>query len=198
MSREVCEHGNWLESPCYYCQTKPPFSPVIAAKDARIAELEAAIARDMGGDYLSLQALYVRQIATLAQRNRELLALRKALEHMGRCAYCAEDSWEDCEGGRQALAALASTAQAADEAERKILEAAWERVNHMPGDGITVGWGALKAKILGTESGEARPTPEPHREPGWGHALGCPFNGLDVLECSYGMPNAPVSGEAQP
>lgn len=43
MIREVCEHGNWLESPCYYCQTKPPFSPVIAAKDARIAELEAVI-----------------------------------------------------------------------------------------------------------------------------------------------------------
>ena len=33
--------------------------------------------------------------------------LYEALEHMRWCRHCGEDSWEDCEGGRQALAALA-------------------------------------------------------------------------------------------
>lgn len=30
-----------------------------------------------------------------------------ALQHMQHCASCAEGSWEDCEGGRDALAAIA-------------------------------------------------------------------------------------------
>ena len=41
---------------------------------------------------------------------RKLVAapeLAEALEHMRWCRHCGEDSWEDCEGGRQALAALA-------------------------------------------------------------------------------------------
>ena len=45
MSREVCKHGVLLESPCYECQMSPPFSPVIAAKDIKIAELEAENSR---------------------------------------------------------------------------------------------------------------------------------------------------------
>lgn len=41
---------------------------------------------------------------------RELLAERdallEALQHMQHCASCAEDYWQNCEGGRAALAAI--------------------------------------------------------------------------------------------
>lgn len=41
---------------------------------------------------------------------RELLAERDALldalQHMRHCASCAEDDWQNCEGGRAALAAI--------------------------------------------------------------------------------------------
>lgn len=37
-------------------------------------------------------------------------------------------------------------------------------------------------------SGEAK-------RPGYGHALGCAFNGMDCLECSCGMPNLPTPGD---
>jgi hypothetical protein len=40
--------------------------------------------------------------AVVAERDR----LREALEHMQWCRSCAEGSWEDCEEGAKALAAL--------------------------------------------------------------------------------------------
>lgn len=33
-------------------------------------------------------------------------ALLEALQHMQHCASCAEDYWQNCEGGRAALAAI--------------------------------------------------------------------------------------------
>ncbi len=44
----------------------------------------------------------------------QVAALREALEHMAWCQSCAEGSWDDCEDGRQATAALADTVKAAE------------------------------------------------------------------------------------
>ena len=41
--------------------------------------------------------------------------LLEALEHMSQCRPCGEDPWEDCEGGRKALAAIAKARGQADE-----------------------------------------------------------------------------------
>lgn len=43
---------------------------------------------------------------SLRDENRRL---RDSLQHMQWCRDCGEGSWEDCEGGRQAIAALAAT-----------------------------------------------------------------------------------------
>jgi len=44
--------------------------------------------------------------STVAALTASHAALLDALEHMKGCRWCAEDSWEDCEGGRAALAAI--------------------------------------------------------------------------------------------
>lgn len=89
-----------------------------------------------------------RLIATLAQRDREVLGLRQALRGHCQC--------ESSDGLCPACEALATTAQAGAEAERRVLEAAWERLlAAFPPDGVEgeVVQGA-KAAILGT-GGEA-------------------------------------------
>lgn len=51
-------------------------------------------------------------------RRDDLIALRDAVNHLQYCRYCAEGPWEDCEGGRDALKAIATLdALIAQEAE---------------------------------------------------------------------------------
>jgi len=52
------------------------------------------------GDFGPMLADDVEEL--LAERD----ALLEALQHMQHCASCAEDDWQNCEGGRAALAAI--------------------------------------------------------------------------------------------
>jgi hypothetical protein len=106
--------------------------------------------------------------STLAQRDREVLALREALAAMDD-AFSEEmerDVIEEIGGASEkssgwvavllAREALASTAQAGEEAERRVLGAARDRLYAQWSKGERTAWVDLEAAILGTESGEGR------------------------------------------
>jgi hypothetical protein len=126
----------------------------LADAEARIAELEAIIKRDMGEDYLSLQALYIRQLAEVRDRDRTVLALREAIERAALCSFRGDRLATLSDALASTI--LASTAHAAQDAERRILEAAWERVVfHARDTGEATGleFHGYKGAILNTQPG---------------------------------------------
>ncbi len=91
--------------------------PTIATQDAKIKDLESIIRRDMGEDYLSLQALYIRQMATVRAQDTAILAMRQGLQHLHGLLQIPAADW--------ALEAkineiLLAAAPAVREAERRI------------------------------------------------------------------------------
>ncbi len=62
---------------------------VNAQLEARVAELEATIKRDMGGDYLSLQALYINQLGVTRGHEQDRAKVQAALGNGAN-----EDLWQ--------------------------------------------------------------------------------------------------------
>jgi hypothetical protein len=90
-----------------YCSV--PGHPAMEQENRRLrAEVERleSYAKDRDNDARGMTRLceqYREERAAALLQNGELVA---ALQHMKSCGVCAEDSWETCEGGREALAAL--------------------------------------------------------------------------------------------
>jgi hypothetical protein len=79
------------------------------------AKLCAAESRRTGTTAEAIEAVYSVPAPHCADERPKLVACRAAigellaaLEHMRYCRHCAEGSWEDCNGGRDALAAIAA------------------------------------------------------------------------------------------
>ena len=131
------------------------------ALKARVAEAESRANEYADMNHKQAQRFAACE-ATLAQRDREVISLREAL---GKCRlqlwHCNQQLiHEGYQEGRivtdaleSADKALAATAQAGADAERRLLEAAWERVRYHPrntGEAVNLEFQGVKAAMLGT------------------------------------------------
>ena len=74
--------------------------------DLAICFMAHSNGKDPRGDEANARLIAACNPAAIRELLAERDALLEALQHMQHCASCAEDYWQNCEGGRAALAAI--------------------------------------------------------------------------------------------